>query len=294
MSSLRPAPGGAGELRDRSAPAGPGWPARGVRPVEQFRSTSARSLAVVWWALSLFSLVDLAAGARDHLAVVIVAGVLLSDALVWVGAWRPGVVLYPEHVVLRGSVRDRVLPLAEVTDAWSVGPLKIVAGGRTFTSAAVSSTLRERRRAGRETAAVPHGLAGRAGRGQVHEPGRVRFSGVAGPGGMGGMGGMGGLGGGGRSGPTRPGFDDSRMNAATREAVAGRTPGSHAAERIAEEARRLRRAERAAAPAPVRDPAGAAVTAVSDPTAVSAVRWLPVPLVLVAVLLAGFVAVASS
>ena len=73
------------------------------------------------------------------------------------------------------------------------------------------------------------------------------------------LGGFGGLGG---RAPSSPGFDDSRMDTATRAALIGRTPGAHAADRIAEEARRLR----AGSPAQVG-------------TAVSGGRVAPVPAV---------------
>lgn len=303
--------------------AGPVWPVAGERVVETFRSASARGLAIVWWVLSALALGDLATGGRDHFALSIAAGIVLGDVLVWVGGWRPRVELYPAHVVLRGSLRDRVVRLAAITSTRASGPLVLTAGDRTLTSAVITSTLRERRRAAREQSAVPYRLAaGRSGRGR----GLGRFAG--GGGGMGGMGGgLGGPGGPG-GGPTSTGFDDSRMDAATREAVVGRTAGTHAAERIEEEARRRRVLEQRAAdqqvldriaadlagpdlagpelagtelarrevlgphPTPGGGPAGAGPGRGADQ--VSAGRWLPGPIAAVVVVLAAFVAVVLS
>lgn len=185
------------------------WPAPGERFVEEFRSSSARLLATTWWAISALAVIDVAIRGRDRVSLLIALGLLASDALLWLGAWRPAVRLYAEHVVLLGSLRDRSLSVASVTSAAAVGPLILQAGSRRFTSAAVGSTLRQRRRAGRETASVPpsFGLGLRRGN---------------------------------RSVPV--GFDDSRMDAATRDALVGRTPGMWAAERITEQAGRARRA----------------------------------------------------
>lgn len=273
------------------------WPPAGERPVETFRSSSARALALLWWALSLFALGDLAVRGRDHFAVSIAAGILLSDALVWVGAWRPGVELYPAHVLLRGSLRDRSVDLAAITDTRAIGPLVLSVGSRTVSSAAVSSTLRERRRAGRERSSVPataFGSPGRGGGGRGGSGGSGRS--IVG---RGGLGAGGGLGGPGSSHPVAAaGFDDSRMDAATRDALVGRTPGHHAAERIADEARRRRAAvARAAAAAAPGAPGSATVhpgTRSGTGSAVSAARWLAGPAAAVALLAVAFVVAVAS
>jgi hypothetical protein len=208
------------------------WPDAGQPPVDTFRSSSGRGLAVAWWAVSVFALGDLAFHGRDDLALRISLGIAVSDLLVWLGGWRPAVLLYPGHVVLRGSVRDRAVALQAVTAATAIGPLRLRAGGRVFTAASIGSTVRERRRAGRETTAVPLRTVG-------------AFGGVRRGGGLGG--GLGGLGGFGGRGARSVGFDDSRMDAATRDALVGRTAGAHAAERISAEAERLRRTDSAPA-----------------------------------------------
>ncbi len=283
--------------------AGPGagsWPPAGERPVETFRSSSARALALLWWALSLFGLGNLAVSGRDHFALSIAAGILLSDALVWVGAWRPGVELYPAHVLLRGSLRDRSVDLAAITDTRAIGPLVLSVGSRTVSSAAVSSTLRERRRAGRERSSVPATAFGSPGRGGG---GRGGSGGSGGSGrsllGRGGLGAGGGLGGPGGSHPVAAaGFDDSRMDAATRDALVGRTPGHHAAERIADEARRRRAAVARAAAAVAAEAPGSGA---ADPetrsgagSAEIAARWLPGPAAAVALLAVAFVVAVAS
>lgn len=233
------------------APGAPGaaWPAAGERPLETFRSSSGRGLAVAWWVVSLLALADLALHGRDRTAASIGVGIAVTDLLVWLGAWRPAVVLYPGQVVLRGSVRDRAVRLAAITGATAVGPLRLTAGGRLFTAASIGSTVRERRRAGRAAEAPPAGAGGGFG------PRR------RGGGGLGALGGPGGA--------SSPGFDDSRMDPGTRSLLVGRTAGAHAADRIADEARRARR----------RQPA-----ATAEPARVSEARFAPVP---VAAALAG-------
>lgn len=225
------------------------WPGAAERPLETFRSASGRGLAVAWWAVSLLALADLALHGRDRTAASISLGIVATDLLVWLGGWRPAVVLYPHHVVLRGSVRDRVLRLTAITAATAVGPLRLTAGDRVFTAASIGSTVRERRRAGRASAAPPAGAGDGFG---ARRGGR-----------LGALGGLGGLGGSGGAGS--PGFDDSRMDAETRSLLVGRTAGAHAADRIADEATRARR----------RSDAVAGVS--GEPAAVSAGRFAAAP-----------------
>lgn len=232
---------------DRDSPVS-GWPAPGARPVEQFRSSSARLLATTWWAISALAVIDVAIRGRDRASLLIALGLLATDALLWLGAWRPAVLLYPGHVVLRGSLRDRSLNVASITSAAAVGPLILQAGTRRFTSPAVGSTLRQRRRAGRETASVPpsFGLGLRRGNRSVSV-----------------------------------GFDDSRMDPVTRDALVGRTPGMWAAERITEQARRARRA-------------AGLTEAEAVQRLATGTRWVVAPAAVAAALIVVFVVVAVS
>lgn len=85
---------------------------------------------------------------RGGSAVAAVAGAVLAGTLLWTFLIRPAVLLRDGELVLRGPVRDAVLPLGAI-DTLAVGAfLTVRAGDVKLTNAAVGRTLRQSRRDG--------------------------------------------------------------------------------------------------------------------------------------------------
>lgn len=209
-------------MTGRPVPAArPAGPARGERAVEVFRSGGPRALAVVWWALSGFALVDIAVRGRDRESLVVALAILASDATVYLGAWRPGVRLHSRHLVVVGAFRDTVVRLGAITGADTRGALRIRVGSRVLTTATVTASARQSSRAAvqaRQMSAAQFGggsARGRGGRrGTLGDPER------------------------------------QRMDPQTLDAAVGATQAGYAASRIREEAERVRRAGEVPDPGP--------------------------------------------
>lgn len=188
------------------------WPAPGEPAIEVFRGGTARALAVLWWAVSAFVLVDIAVRSHDRVSLVVAFTVLASDLAFYAGAWRPAVRLHRRHVVVAGAVRDVAVRLAAVTGAEARGALRIRIGPRTLTTAIVTASARETTRAAaaaRQVSAPAFG-GGLPSRGPRGRGGRVTPAGLR------------------------------RMNPQTLDATAGTTQATYCARRIVEEADRAR------------------------------------------------------
>ena len=197
-----------------TGPAAPdGWPARGERAVEVFRSGGPRALAVVWWVLSALALADVAVRGRDHASLVTALVILATDAAFYVGAWRPGIRLHSHHLVLVGAFRDVAVRLAAVTGADTRGALRVRVGDRVLTTAAVVASARQSSRAALQARQATAAQFGGGGRGRPRR---------------------------GSATVVDPGLH--RMDPQTRDAAVAATQAGYAAGRIREEAERVRRA----------------------------------------------------
>jgi len=188
------------------------WPGPGEPAIEVFRPGTARMLALLWWALSAFVLLDIALRGRERVDAIVALSVLASDVALYAAAWRPAVRLHRGHVVIAGTVRDVAVRLAAVTGADARGALRIRIGPRTVTTAIVTSSARESRRASvaaRQAAAPGFGasLPSRGPRGRRSPP---------------------------------PAAGVRRMNSQTLDATTGATHAGYCAGRIREEAERAR------------------------------------------------------
>lgn len=145
-------------------------PGPGDRVVEVFRSGAPRPLAVVWWAVSVVALTDIALHGRDRESLTVALALVATDLALYAGAWRPAVLLHAGHVVVVGALRDRSVRLAAVTGAETRGALKVHVGDRTVTTATVTASARESSRAALRVRQPP----GR-GREAVPAPGQRRM-----------------------------------------------------------------------------------------------------------------------
>lgn len=140
------------------------------RVVEVFRAGAPRLLAIVWWAVSVAALADIALHGRDRASLTVALALVATDLALYAGAWRPAVRLYPRHVVVVGAARDRSVRLSAVTGAGTRGALRLHVGERTVTTATVTASARESSRAALGVRQPP----GR-GRDAVPSPGQRRM-----------------------------------------------------------------------------------------------------------------------
>jgi Bacterial PH domain len=84
--------------------------AQPVRPPDVYRSVAA---LVIWWVWVVFAaanLLDLAIQGHNHFAAAVAAVLILITGITFVTAFRPRVVAYDEHLLIRNPLRDHRIP----------------------------------------------------------------------------------------------------------------------------------------------------------------------------------------
>jgi hypothetical protein len=122
-----------------------------LRGEQVFRSSSARTLAVVWFAVAAFVAFDAVRRGSGRSLWIGLAVVALVSALVYALAYRPAVAADDEGITIRNIVRDVRIPWARVEHIGAKWSLTIDAAGRTWASWAITARNRQR-------AAVPPAL----------------------------------------------------------------------------------------------------------------------------------------
>ncbi len=136
----------------------PAEPTSGPRrppPLERFTPTSGLFAGWAGVALAGFTVVYVVLAVHTVTGLRMGLGALFFGLVVWVTQLRPRATAYADHVLLKNSVRDAVVPLTAVDDIVMGQTLQVWVGERRYTCIGIGASLREsvasRRRRDRTT-----------------------------------------------------------------------------------------------------------------------------------------------
>jgi hypothetical protein len=129
-------------------------------PVESFRSTSGHLLG--WLGIVGFALlaVESASGSRSLPGLAACAGSVWAATVMWVGLVRPRVLAYGDRLLLRGALRDTVVPWHLVDGVAVRLTLRLHVGDEVLQTGAVSRSARTLAQGGSRTRSSGPALAG--------------------------------------------------------------------------------------------------------------------------------------
>jgi hypothetical protein len=119
------------------------------RPVEQFKPTSGMFVGYAGLAVAAVLLVSVLTSERSLLGLQLALGAVFFGALIWATQLRPRATAYPRHVVLRNSVRDAHVPLAEIDEVSVRQFLTVHAGNERYVCIGIGSNRRQEMRSRR-------------------------------------------------------------------------------------------------------------------------------------------------
>jgi hypothetical protein len=88
----------------------------GPTPVERFKPTSGMFVGYAGLAIAAVVVVSVVFSEWSVLGLQMALGAVFFGVLVWASQLRPRATVYPRHVVLRNTVRDAHVPLADIDD----------------------------------------------------------------------------------------------------------------------------------------------------------------------------------
>lgn len=118
-------------------------------PVERFKPTTGMFAGYAGLALAAALLVSVALTERTVLGLQLALGAVFSGMLVWATQLRPRATAYPRHVVLRNTVRDAHVPLAEVDEVSIRQFLTVHVGEDRYVCIGIGSNRRQEMRSRR-------------------------------------------------------------------------------------------------------------------------------------------------
>ena len=128
------------------------------QPVERFKPTSGHFFGYVGIAGALFALGYVLLFVHTMTGLRIALGAVFFGVLVWMTQVRPRATAYPQHVVLKNSVRDAYVPLGAVDEVAIGQMLSLWVGETRYVCIGIGNTLRndfkERRRGMLEEAEI--------------------------------------------------------------------------------------------------------------------------------------------
>jgi hypothetical protein len=113
------------------------------QPVQRFKPTSGHLVGYVGIALCAFALGYVVLFVHSVTGLRIGLGAVFFGVLVWVTQVRPRATAYPQHVVLKNSVRDAHVPLARVDEVAIGQMLSLWVGEDRYVCIGIGNTLRE-------------------------------------------------------------------------------------------------------------------------------------------------------
>ena len=117
-------------------------PVSSHQPVERFKPTSGLFLGYVGVGVAVFVLGYVLVFERTLTGLQIALGAVFFGTLVYITQVRPRATAYPQHVVLRNSVRDAHVPLAAVDEVSMGQTLNVWVGGTRYVCIGIGNTLR--------------------------------------------------------------------------------------------------------------------------------------------------------
>ena len=113
------------------------------QPVERFKPTSGHFFGYVGIALCVFALAYVVLFVHSTTGLRIGLGAMFFGVLVWMTQVRPRATAYPQHVVLKNSVRDAHVPLARVDEIAIGQMLSLWVGETRYVCIGIGNTMRE-------------------------------------------------------------------------------------------------------------------------------------------------------
>ena len=102
------------------------------RPVERFKPTTGTFVGYTGLAIALFALVYVVLAVHSMVGLRVALGALFGAALVWVTQLRPRAAAYPDALLLKGSLRDTMVPYVVIDEVALGQTLNIWVGERRY------------------------------------------------------------------------------------------------------------------------------------------------------------------